>query len=134
VSREAEGFALVALDPHPDGRGWVVNPFDGLPGGACISDCHAFSIAPGACRGNHAHPERDERVIVLSGSLVARDPESGSETEVSSDPPCMLVIPPGAAHALENRGSCTAVAICFSAAFVEGARRGDSTSGSVSLL
>jgi quercetin dioxygenase-like cupin family protein len=110
----AERFAFIALDPHADGRGWVINPFDGLPQGSGISNCHVFSIAPGASRGNHFHEDRDERVAVLSGSLWATDLDTGRQIELSPDKAGLLVIAPGVPHAFENRGGGIAVAICFS--------------------
>jgi len=114
MSRKPERFGVLALDPHLDCRGWVVNPFADLPAGSSISDCHAFSVAPGARRGNHAHPERDERVAVLAGSLRATDLGTGTSLDLSSDEPRLLLIAPGVPHVFENTGSAVAVAICFS--------------------
>jgi dTDP-4-dehydrorhamnose 3,5-epimerase-like enzyme len=124
MSKGVERFAFVALDPHADGRGWVINPFDGMPRGSGISNCHIFSTAPGACRGNHFHEDRDECVAVLSGSLWATDLDTGRQIELSPDSAGLLVIAPGVPHVFENRGGGIAVAICFSTARLDSSSPG----------
>jgi dTDP-4-dehydrorhamnose 3,5-epimerase-like enzyme len=133
----SERLSFVPMDPHSDPRGWVLNPFEGLPPGSSVSNCHVFSAGPGARRGNHVHSDREERVVVLSGSLVARDLDTGEEIELSPERPGMLRIAPAVPHLFENRGLTTAVAICFSAVAppAPGGEedRGGPPSGSVSL-
>jgi mannose-6-phosphate isomerase-like protein (cupin superfamily) len=102
------------IDLHPDARGWVVNPFEHLQAGALPSHCHIISIEPGHARGRHVHPGRDEHFIALSGEIHVVDMDGGSVTVISGAHPELLVILPGVPHVFENRGSITAVAICFS--------------------
>jgi mannose-6-phosphate isomerase-like protein (cupin superfamily) len=103
------------MDLHPDARGWVVNPFEHLPAEAVPNHCHIISIEPGHARGRHLHPGRDEHFIALSGEIHVVEMDCGSVTVISGAHPELLVIPRGVPHVFENRGSTTAVAICFSA-------------------
>lgn len=107
-------FGFVEKEMHIDRRGWVLNPFDHLPGAGTVTDCHAFSIEPGCRRGGHVHPGRDEQVAVLHGEVFIGDTELGFEERMSAARGGLLVIPPGVPHVFENRGPETAVALCFS--------------------
>ncbi len=113
-------FGFISKDPHADGRGWVLNPFDHLASAGAITNCHAFSVEPGCSRGRHAHPGRDEQVAVLAGELAIVDLETGHEETLSPSRPGLLTIPPGIPHVFENRSAGTAVALCFSTGLLDG--------------
>lgn len=100
------------LKDNRDHRGFVVNPFDHLGSTGEITNCHAFSIEPGCSRGNHAHPARNEQVLVLSGAITVRS--SAGDTILSAHNPAILTIPDGMAHVFLNLNEETAVVMCWS--------------------
>lgn len=100
------------LEEHRDDRGWVVNPFDHLDSTGEVSHCHAFSVEPGCTRGGHAHPGRNEEILVLAGRLEVRTDEGAHLLDTSRLR--ILELGPGEAHTLTNRWESTAVAICWS--------------------
>ena len=106
------------LNDHRDSRGYVINPFEHLQSTSLISNCHIFSIEPGNTRGNHAHPGRNEEVIVLSGQLVIRIPDQDVEYTLCEAE--ILKIEPGVRHIFENEKDSTAIAICWSSRREEG--------------
>ncbi len=112
------------LNDHRDSRGFVVNPFEYLAGTGDISNCHAFSIEPGCERGNHAHPARNEQILVLSGSITVKHRDEN--TTLSAGTPSILTIPEGIRHTFENNTKETAVVICWSSERKEG-YNGDDT-------
>lgn len=105
--------AFFPMDPHADARGWVLNPLEHTGGGE-VFHLHCFSVEPGASRGGHVHPSRDEHFVVLHGELTATDMETGEETVLSPDRPGVLVFEPGVPHVFRNGSGGVAVALCFS--------------------
>lgn len=101
---------ILTFDDHRDNRGFVVNPFETLGDTGSVSNCHAFSINPGCSRGGHIHTERNEKVLLLSGSITVN---SGSvETVLSA--PAFFEVEPGESHAFHCRGCDPATVLCWS--------------------
>jgi dTDP-4-dehydrorhamnose 3,5-epimerase-like enzyme len=111
-SRNGEAMKKQNLNDNRDNRGFVVNPFDHLDNTGEITNCHAFSIEPGCSRGNHAHPARNEQVLVLSGTVTVRS--TAGDTVLSSDHPAILTIPDGMEHLFLNITDRTAIVMCWS--------------------
>lgn len=105
----------IAFDAHMDPRGFVVNPFECIGDTGDIARCHAFSIAPGSVRGNHSHPDRNEKVLLLAGSVEFR---YGVEKRTFSAP-AFLEFDPGEHHSFLGTGDAPAALICWSDRFVE---------------
>jgi mannose-6-phosphate isomerase-like protein (cupin superfamily) len=105
---------ILDLDDHRDERGYVINPFAHLAGVRGLSHCHVFSIEPGAARGGHVHPDRDEQLVVLAGELRAVLAEPEEELVLSGAAPRILVIEPGRWHQLRNESASVAVGMCWS--------------------
>lgn len=101
---------LLTFDDHCDQRGFVVNPFEGVPETGSVSNCHAFSINPGCSRGGHSHPERNEKVLLLSGSITV----NAGEEECVLSAPAFFEIPPGQSHAFHCAGGSSATVLCWS--------------------
>ncbi len=107
---------LKLMDDHRDNRGYVLNPFEFIADTGSITNCHAFSIEPCCSRGGHAHPGRNEEVLILRGALTVSFPEMETSTVISTDKPALLCISQGVCHLFENMGEETAVALCWSSA------------------
>ena len=105
----------ILFDDHRDQRGYVVNPFEGIRDTGDIDRCHAFSIAPGSVRGNHSHPDRNEKVLLLAGSVEF---SYGMEKR-SFSAPAFLEFDPGEHHSVLGVGDTPAVLICWSDRFTE---------------
>lgn len=112
--QDAKYPELVPMDDHRDHRGFVLNPFERIGDTGSITNCHVFSIEPGCSRGGHSHPGRNEEVLLLSGELTIRFPETSAQRKLRMNEPVLLVIEQGTVHLFENRGTTTAVAICWS--------------------
>ena len=95
------------LDMRSDARGWVANPIVASPSDAPLGHVHIGSMAPGAVRGNHVHPDAAEYVLVWGGEaeVTWEHPEGGLASEkVSGDELVVFEIPAGVAHAVTNTG------------------------------
>lgn len=73
------------------------------------SDIHVASIRPGAIRGNHYHLRRRAVIVVLPGSKWSlhwdEDEHSCAQHQhFNGKLPVLLLISPGASHALRNDG------------------------------
>jgi len=101
---------LLTFDDHRDKRGYVVNPFEGVRDTGSISNCHAFSINPGCSRGGHSHADRNELVLLLSGSITV----NAGEDEFVLDAPAFFEIPPGEGHSFHCTGDSSATVVCWS--------------------
>lgn len=101
-----------------DHRGWVINPVrdSGLTGSAPGS-LHLVSLEPGAVRGNHAHPEALEWLVVMNGPAKVswrNEPEGPLETIVTGESgPALLEIDAGCPHAVMNISSGTVYLLSF---------------------
>ena len=83
------------LDMRSDARGWVTNPIVASPSDAPLGHVHIGSMAPGAVRGNHVHPDAADLAAAL---------HDGEDYEL------LFTLPPGDAAAL-TRGGSLAVAV-----------------------
>lgn len=95
---------------HRDQRGWVTNPFEGLPGFPLkFGHLHTGSIEPGAVRGNHFHPSAREWIFVLGGEYLLRWEDDGEIREriVLENEYITIEIPPGTAHGVKNLSPST---------------------------
>lgn len=101
---------LLAFDDHRDNRGFVVNPLEGVCDTGSVCNCHAFSINPGCSRGGHSHPDRNEKVLLLSGSITV----NADEEERVLAAPAFFEIPPGESHAFHCAGDTLATVLCWS--------------------
>ncbi len=95
---------------HRDHRGFVVNPFEGLECTGTITNCHAFSINPGCSRGGHSHPDRNEKVLLLSGEVTVIT-ETARKQLIA---PAFLEIAPGEFHSFQCNGGDAAAVLCWS--------------------
>ncbi len=101
---------IIPFDDHRDRRGYVVNPFEGVGDTGDIQRCHAFSVAPGCIRGDHSHPDRNEKVLLLAGSVEV-GADGGSRTFRA---PAFLEFDPGEHHSFRGLDDTPAVLICWS--------------------
>ncbi len=101
------------FDDHSDQRGFVVNPFEGLCDTGCVTNCHAFSIHPGCLRGGHAHGDRNEKVLVLSGGIAVVT----EGLEECFHAPAFFEIGPGEHHSFRCLGDLPAAVLCWSDSF-----------------
>jgi oxalate decarboxylase/phosphoglucose isomerase-like protein (cupin superfamily) len=95
------------LDARRDERGWVVNPLAVPDPGDALGHVHVASLAPGAVRGNHVHPDSAEYVLVWGGraELAWESADGGLAVDkVGQDQLVVYEIPPGVAHAVTNTG------------------------------
>ncbi len=93
-----------------DQRGWVVNPFEGLPDfPAEFGHLHLGTIEPGAVRGNHLHTEAVEWIFIFGGEYAVHWEEGGEfrEKRVGTEESLVIQISPGAAHAVRNDSNHT---------------------------
>lgn len=72
---------------------------------------------PGVIKGNHYHNTKNEKFIVVSGSGIIRlrriDGDDVTEYSVSGEKLCVVDIPPGYTHNIENTGSTDMVTIMW---------------------
>ena len=93
-----------------DSRGWSLEPLAaaGMRPEA-IGNLHAASIAPGAIRGNHVHPDATEWLLVFGGPyeiLWRKSPDSETETVKVKDPgPSLFEFGPNVPHTVCNVSS-----------------------------
>jgi len=101
------------LTVHADTRGSVFEPVgpDALP---AQRNVHVVVSEPGAIRGNHLHP-RGTEVIAIQGPALfrCREGEEVRDTEIPAGEVFRFTIPPGVAHALQNTGETTTIAVSF---------------------
>jgi dTDP-4-dehydrorhamnose 3,5-epimerase-like enzyme len=74
-----------------------------------IADVHLSSSKPGAVRGNHYHLKRREAIIVLLGTRWSLHWDEGESEptqhrEFDGHGAVLVLIPPGASHAVRNDG------------------------------
>ncbi len=104
------------LEQSSDERGWVANPIVEGPGGAPLGHVHIASLAPGAVRGNHVHPDAAEYVLVWGGEaeVTWEHADGGLASEkVTGEELVVFEIPPGIAHAVTNTGSAEVYLIAY---------------------
>ena len=98
------------LTNNGDTRGLSFSaPTDALAFVERMSDVHLASIKPGAVRGNHYHLRRREAIVVLPGSRWSLhwdegDHESAQHQDFEGDRAVLVLVGPGASHAVRNDG------------------------------
>ena len=107
---EAKDFKL-----HSDARGWITEALPEQFPGHGLS--HLVSLEPGATRGNHAHPDKAEVLLVFGGSAIVRvrcpgrleTPSEFRAGDIATDGTGLkrFVLPAGCAHAVRNAGEHT---------------------------
>ncbi len=89
-----------------DGRGWVLFPFQNIPGPAPQADLwtlHVVRSEPGAIRGNHYHPGSAEWLHIFGGRATFHWEEDGQvRSRVIDRDDVLIFIPPGISHAVTN--------------------------------
>lgn len=98
------------FDDHLDPRGFVVNPLEGIGNTGVVTNCHAFSINPGCSRGGHSHPDRNEKVLLLSGTIAVTTPDGTEEFSA----PALIGLGPGEFHTFSCQGREPAAVLCWS--------------------
>jgi oxalate decarboxylase/phosphoglucose isomerase-like protein (cupin superfamily) len=99
------------LRNHGDARGLSYSPpREALDFVGAIADLHLASTAPGAVRGNHYHPHKQEAIIVLPGAAWSLHWDEGEGTAKQQRPfdgsgAVLVLISPGCSHAVRNDGS-----------------------------
>ena len=102
----------IHLNSPKDKRGFSWFPFQDFPQlkNKELLNFHIAELRPGACRGNHYHPNHTE-YFLLCGSeihLIVDDLKGNQEEETfPASPNFLFIIPPKVKHIIENRGSET---------------------------
>ncbi|MFC1851719.1 hypothetical protein ACFL27_16130 [candidate division CSSED10-310 bacterium] len=103
-----------------DQRGWVLNPLKSASlAGVTPQNFHLASLSPGSSRGNHAHLNATEWLLIFNGGVLfswtAMDNKGvGSEiTSLQIEHPTFLSIAPGTAHRVQNISKDTVYLIAF---------------------
>ena len=101
------------LADHGDARGYSFT----LPEAALrflgrVADVHFSSLLPGAVRGNHYHLRRREAILVSALSPWSwhwdEDATTGPQSRAfAGGPLCLILVSPGASHAIRNDGDGT---------------------------
>ncbi len=117
-----EGLRFIDIEDasRVDERGWSINPLtiagrEDMPPG----DLHVVSLAPGAVRGNHVHPEAREWIVLCGGEhLVCWKPDPAGdevrEKRLDGNKPFMFEVAPGIPHAVKNVSNAVTHLLSFS--------------------
>lgn len=108
--------ARVTVEPvpmHRDARGWVVEPLDEASLHA-QRNVHVVFTEPGCLRGNHAHAQTTEVLLVAGPARVCWQ-EAGEmrQLDVADGQAVRFTFPPGVAHAIRNTGTHPGVLVSF---------------------
>jgi dTDP-4-dehydrorhamnose 3,5-epimerase-like enzyme len=96
---------------HGDVRGYSFTvPAEALEFVGRTADVHLASTKPGAVRGNHFHLRRREAIVVLPGATWSLHWDEGEglpaqHREFNGDSAVLVLISPGASHAVRNDGN-----------------------------
>src|SRR2546425_8339997 len=99
---------ICELSNSGDGRGSSFTaPAEALAFLGRMADVHLASTKPGAVRGNHYHLRRREAIVVLPGAKWSLhwdegDMETAQHQRFSGDNTVMVLVSPGASHAVRN--------------------------------
>ena len=99
---------ITELSNSGDGRGFSFTaPAEALAFVGRMADVHLASTKPGAVRGNHYHLRRREAIVVLPGANWSLhwdegDTPTAQHREFSGESAVMVLVSPGASHAVRN--------------------------------
>ncbi len=99
---------ITELSNGGDARGFSFTaPAEALAFVGRMADVHLASTRPGAVRGNHYHLRRREAIVVLPGAKWSLHWDEGGEEatrhrEFSGESAVMVLVSPGASHAVRN--------------------------------
>ena len=99
---------IAELSSTGDARGASFTaPAEALAFVGRMADVHLASTRPGAVRGNHYHLRRREAIVVLPGAKWSLhwdegDTEKIQHREFSGKSAVMVLVSPGASHAVQN--------------------------------
>jgi len=100
-----------------DARGWGLRPLEAAGVDVTrLGDVHVVSIAPGAVRGNHRHPNVTEWMLLFGAPFtLAWREEGGAARSVSlpGDEPFLAEIPPGVVHTVRGDGPGSAFLVAW---------------------
>jgi oxalate decarboxylase/phosphoglucose isomerase-like protein (cupin superfamily) len=105
-----EKLRISELSNRGDVRGFSFTaPAEALTFVGRVADVHMASIKPGAVRGNHYHLRRLSAIVVLPGAKWSLhwDEDEGAPAqrrEFGGRSATLLLISPGASHAIRNDG------------------------------
>jgi oxalate decarboxylase/phosphoglucose isomerase-like protein (cupin superfamily) len=106
----AANLNIELLTNNGDARGLSFSaPAEALAFVGRMADVHLASIKPGCVRGNHYHLRRREAIVVLPGSKWSlhwdEDQNAAAQhREFEGDRAVLVLISPGASHAVRNDG------------------------------
>lgn len=85
------------------------------------ADVHVSSSIPGAVRGNHYHRRKHRAILVLPGVEWSLHWDEGEDTPIQrrnfdGSHAILVLIPPGASHAVRNDGAATLWLVACSSA------------------
>jgi len=111
---------ITDLPDHGDARGYSFTaPAEALEFVGAIKDMHFASVLPGAVRGNHFHLRRREAIVILAESpwsfhwhnIGGATPQRADFSRTGAT---LILIVPGAAHAVRNDGNKVLSLVAFS--------------------
>jgi dTDP-4-dehydrorhamnose 3,5-epimerase-like enzyme len=108
MSEAQSPFRLSTIETSRDDRGWVSNLLDFIPlPPSAIHNIHLCELQPGAIRGNHMHGRQTEWIVVSGGpvTIAVAAGERREQHTFSGEQPVMLMVRPGAAHAVRYDGA-----------------------------
>ena len=101
---------ILELGNRGDARGFSFTaPAEALEYVGRMADVHLASTKPGAVRGNHYHLRRREAIVVLPGARWSfhwdeNDSEAAWHREFDGSSAVLVLVAPGASHAVRNDG------------------------------
>ena len=104
---------VAELTDSGDARGYSFTlPADALAFLGRVADIHLSSMVPGSIRGNHYHLRRREAILVSSDSPWSWHWDEGDSTppqhrDFAAGSLWMILVSPGASHAIRNDGAAT---------------------------
>jgi dTDP-4-dehydrorhamnose 3,5-epimerase-like enzyme len=116
----ASKIEIKSLENLGDGRGYSFTaPAEALAFVGVIKDAHFSSMVPGAVRGNHFHLRRREAIVVLHDGPWSFHWDEGDEAtsqhqEFSGCGAQLILVSPGASHAVKNNGARELRLVAFS--------------------
>lgn len=96
-----------------DSRGFAFEPIsaDAL---SRQKNVHVVVSDPGVIRGNHYHPEGEERIAVVGPSLVRfRENDELTDIEIPAGEVYGFAFPPGMGHAIQNLSDRPNILVAF---------------------